>query len=618
MDPAKDITIVVTPRERFSCAVRSMKSLLASISSQTPVMYIDAGTPEHVRHDLQTIAKTHAVTFIEAEGLSSPNHLRNLAAKLIKTTAICFVDNDLLYKQGWLDRLARAADEEHADIVHPICLIGEFEEDRIHHAGGKFKIDHTVSPPRYRDEHLLANQSYSQHKTSLSRVESDYAEFHCLLINSKTLRRLNYLDEDLLSLDEHIDLCMKVKQAGGSIVVEPSAVVSYAATSQSSPFWIADAPIFKERWSEHNNLHSVQHFSASWGFHYDEREPPSSLIYGNWALRQMVDIRPRTIPSNSDRTVNKQNLSATDYPYVHSFPRLIRQCCEHGFSPDQLQQIRVAFDLAASIHMGALRSCRLPFIDHCVGVASVLVVHGFSSDLVIAGLLHAIYLQGASSLENILEATPFNRAFVQGLIGKPIETILFRYPQLNYLEERHWEHLSCHLEQIPLEVAAVLMVRVANEIEECLDDKLVLDRKLSLDVQPDGNGRNSMIDDSLAGMASSQGEQARLQLFQRSAPILDFCGHSTLCDEGLERIHDLGRRLRDQTIFPGNPLSTEGMIEMIAGPFKELRPRTPRQHMIQRRLLLVKHRIPARLRRTVLAQRSKSLMNRLIAKLQLQ
>ncbi|MCP9801774.1 DUF6817 domain-containing protein [Synechococcus sp. RedBA-s] len=615
MDPTKDITIVVTPRERFSCALRSMKSLLASISSQAPVVYIDAGTPGQARENLHAIAKTHNVTFIEAEGLSSPNHLRNLAAESIKTTAICFVDNDLLYQQGWLDYLARAADEEHADIAHPICLIGEFEEDRIHHAGGRFKIDHTVSPPRYRDEHLLANQSYSRHKPFLSRADSDYAEFHCLLIQSKTLCKLGFLDEDLLSLDEHIDLCMKVKQAGGKIVVEPSAVVTYTAPSQSSPFWIADAPIFKERWSEHNNLHSVQRFSKTWGFHYDEREPPSSLIFGNWALRQMVDIRPRTIPSNFYKAVNKQNLSATNYPYVHSFPRLIRQCCEHGFSPEQLQQIRLAFDLAASIHKGALRGCRLPFIDHCVGVASVLVVHGFSSDLVVAGLLHAIYLQGASSRENILEATPSHRGFVQRLVGKPIETLLFRYPQLNFLEEQPWEHLSCPLEQIPLEVAAVLMLRVANEIEMCLDDKLVFDGQLNLDVRPDENGRNGIIDASLAGMTSSQGEQARVQLFQRSAPILEFCGHSTLCDEGLERIHNLGRRLRDQTIFPGNPLSTEGMIETIAAPFKELKPLTFRQEMLQRKLLMVKPCIPARLRRTVLAQRSKNLMNRLIAKL---
>jgi hypothetical protein len=43
-------------------------------------------------------------------------------------------------------------------------------------------------------------------------------------------RRLGPLDEGLLSMAEHTDLCLLVRQHGGEVYFEPNAVVTYITT----------------------------------------------------------------------------------------------------------------------------------------------------------------------------------------------------------------------------------------------------------------------------------------------------------------------------------------------------------------------------------------------------
>ncbi|MCP9820732.1 glycosyltransferase [Synechococcus sp. Cruz-9H2] len=619
------ITIVVTPRERYSCALRSMQSLLATTPAHHPVVYLDAGTPPSLRQDLEELAHGRAVTFVAAEADLNPNQLRTIGFEHSATAYTCFVDNDILYRPGWLENLANAAQQAKATIVHPIYLIGEFQNDRIHHAGGRITINTSVTPSHFADEHLLANKSYSKNSDLLRRTTSDYAEFHCLLIQTETLQHLGPLDQKLASLNEHSDLCLQVRQAGGTIVVEPSSVVTYVPASKVSPFWLADARLFKRRWSTQDNLQSIQHFSEKWGFDFNEQNPPSALSYGNWAWRQMIDLRPH---HPADQTISEiGSVSNIDYPYVHTFPRLARQCFELGFSADELTRIRTAFDLATSVHRGALRRCRLAFIDHCVGVASVLAVHGASTDLVIAGLLHALYLQGASSSDCILTATPKHRAFVKELVGAPIEAVVHWYPTCSFLEPDHWSQIPTAIEQTPLELAAALIVRVANEIEECLDHKLLFDHKVLLKTKGDAH-RESGVDvtcnmESITSpvespLTPSAGGQSRSYLFTHASPVLALAGYPSLCDEGLARIRQIEQpfpaHIPDQNPSSNSGTMPDWLIDLIGSPCTSLLPTSNRYAVLQQTSLSLKRRIPSRIRRTRVGQTAKHLVDRLISK----
>jgi hypothetical protein len=75
-------------------------------------------------------------------------------------------------------------------------------------------------------------------------------------------QRLGPLDESLLSLAEHTDLCLLVRKRGGEVFFEPSAAVTYITTG---PFGLSDYAFFLRRWSEAWNEVSIEHFREKWG-----------------------------------------------------------------------------------------------------------------------------------------------------------------------------------------------------------------------------------------------------------------------------------------------------------------------------------------------------------------
>ena len=70
------------------------------------------------------------------------------------------------------------------------------------------------------------------------------------------------MDEELLSQHEHIDFCLSVRDAGGSVYIEPKAVTSYVPPP---PCEWSDLPYFMLRWSETWNLATIRHFNQKWG-----------------------------------------------------------------------------------------------------------------------------------------------------------------------------------------------------------------------------------------------------------------------------------------------------------------------------------------------------------------
>jgi hypothetical protein len=69
------------------------------------------------------------------------------------------------------------------------------------------------------------------------------------------------LDEALLSTREHIDFCMNVTNAGGTIYCEPESVVTYVP---ALPWNLADVSFFLLRWSDAWEISSLDYFQQKW------------------------------------------------------------------------------------------------------------------------------------------------------------------------------------------------------------------------------------------------------------------------------------------------------------------------------------------------------------------
>ncbi len=256
-----DVTVVVVPRERFSATERSLTNLFDNTPLPFKLIYVSAGAPSSVQRYLEAAAEQMQFRLITT-GYLSPNQARNAGLREVSTEYVVFIDNDALVTPGWLDRMVRCAEETGASIVGPLYLIGEIEQKLIHMAGGTLHFKEAGGKRIAYDEHRLVDVHLDALPAPLQRSECDFVEFHCMLGRTAFLKDLGALDEGLLSLHEHIDVGWAARDAGGTVFVEPAAVVTYLPPP---PFDSTDLPYFMLRWCDDWSSVSLDRFRKKWG-----------------------------------------------------------------------------------------------------------------------------------------------------------------------------------------------------------------------------------------------------------------------------------------------------------------------------------------------------------------
>jgi GT2 family glycosyltransferase len=262
-----DVTIVVVPRERFSLATRALRGLYAETEPPFELVYVDGASPARTRRWLETEAKRRGFRLIRSERYLAPTEARNLGLGQASGRYVVFIDNDVLVRRGWLDSLVRCAQETGAWIVGPLYCLGEPAFTRIHMVGGTAHVDVRDGNRYLVEQHHLPNTRLEEVQPTLQRTRTELAEFHCLLARADVFERLGPLDPRLLSDFEHVDLCLAVRDAGGSIYIEPEALVNWVTPP---PLAWSDLPYFMLRWSDAWNRESLRRFRAKWRLTEDD------------------------------------------------------------------------------------------------------------------------------------------------------------------------------------------------------------------------------------------------------------------------------------------------------------------------------------------------------------
>jgi len=279
------VTIVIVPRERFSHSERTLETVYQETTVPFKLIYVSAGTPKPMYDRIAAQAESKGFTLIHSDRFLSPNQARNLGAREVSTEYLVFLDNDALVTRGWLEALMNCAEETGAWVVGPLYLFGEIERQKIHMAGGILKFTEQQGQRVLYDEQYLFDTPMANLKAPLRRSVWDYAEFHCMLVRTDVFTKLGPLDEKLLSHQEHIDLCLEVQKAGGTVYIEPTAVTSYIPPSACEE---SDLAYFMLRWCEAWNLTTVHHFNQKWNvatvrFFTDKTEPEADHTTSRWA-----------------------------------------------------------------------------------------------------------------------------------------------------------------------------------------------------------------------------------------------------------------------------------------------------------------------------------------------
>ncbi len=259
------ITIVVSPRERFSFTSQNLESIYEYTHLPFSLIYVDGGSPTKVQKYLETQAQEKGFKLIRTEQYLSPNQARNLAIAHVKTEYLLFLDNDVIVTPNWLDHLWECAQQTRATIVCPLTCIGNPIHETIHLAGGEARIieeeTETGIQRKVHEKHYFVNRPVADVREQLHRQQCEFAEFHCMLVRTSIFDQIGLLDEGLLNTREHIDFCMTVTNAGGTVYCEPKSVVTYVP---ELPLNWADISFFCLRWSDEWELASLEHFLQKW------------------------------------------------------------------------------------------------------------------------------------------------------------------------------------------------------------------------------------------------------------------------------------------------------------------------------------------------------------------
>lgn len=267
----QQVTIVVAPRERFSFTRESLESIYENTEIPFNLVYVDGGSPPQIRRYLETQAREKQFQLIRTDYYLSPNQARNLGLAQVKSKYVVFIDNDVVVTPGWLKQLVKCAEETGAMVVSPLVCQGEPVHEIVHCAGGESGVLLETKGEKVRRRML--EKIYKQGRRvedlrdQLKREQTGLAEFHCMIVRTEIFEQVGLLDEALLNTKEHVDFCILVVQAGGTVYFEPTSVVTYVP---GPPLELTDIPYYMLRWSDAWEQASLHHLRDKWDLTEDE------------------------------------------------------------------------------------------------------------------------------------------------------------------------------------------------------------------------------------------------------------------------------------------------------------------------------------------------------------
>jgi GT2 family glycosyltransferase len=284
LDLAALVTVVVVPRQRFSMSERTLQALYSATPGPLNLIYVDGGSPPPVRDYLAAQARARGFRLIRTESLLSPNEARNLGLRAVTTKYVAFIDNDTIAGPNWLVSLTACAERSEAWIVGPLIFIGEPLWSRVHVAGGMLKLEDTPAGRHLIDDHAHSWAPYAAVKDRIVGRACGFVELHAMLARRDVFDRVGMLDERLLSGPEHLDLCLLVRQAGGTIRLEPDAHVNYVPPTRLT---VSDVAYYMLRWSDAWNRASLARLQEKWGL-----DPADPFLAGHyyWLSEQRMKV----------------------------------------------------------------------------------------------------------------------------------------------------------------------------------------------------------------------------------------------------------------------------------------------------------------------------------------
>jgi len=180
------------------------------------------------------------------------------------------------------------------------------------------------------------------------------------------------------------------------------------------------------------------------------------------------------------------------HSYAQTNLQLDIQLSDIEYSQEARVQVLRAYELALQLFSGHYRANGKPFIAHLVGTASILASHGGSLEEIIAGLLHAVYLQGEYG-DGGTGISGRRRRWIKQFVSTEVEELLTAYTRLPW-NDQAIKKIQSEVEDLPPLQRSVVFIRLANDLEDHLDLGLLYTSKSKKVSQSDPEVSHPLVD----------------------------------------------------------------------------------------------------------------------------
>jgi glycosyltransferase involved in cell wall biosynthesis len=405
------VTVLVSAREGHFLAERSFLSVLEDDQVPFELIYVDIMSPPHVAAAITAHAATRKFKIVRHDEWIAPTLARKQALAEVRTKYVAFVDNDVLVDRGCLEKLVACAEETGAAMVCPLYLqAGGGLEPTIHMAGGVHSWSDGPGSDLIGDAHRLEGAPMA-HAATLRRERIDYGEYHYILVRMDLLARSGAISDEVLLVHEHIDLALFARQQGMDVVLEPAARIVHVCFE---PRQLMDVEFFRRRWDPEACEQSLHAFGRKWlkPDRLGAIEP--TFGYAERRLREVSVHRNGALGVEAATSMRPGELAQTRCAFRE-------QALHRGYSDGEIRAFEQFCDGATLLFDGLYRPDGRPFLNHSIGVASVLLRFALREEIVEAGLLHSAFTHRPGWMsEDELSATFGNARLVERIIrGQP-------------------------------------------------------------------------------------------------------------------------------------------------------------------------------------------------------
>ena len=155
--------------------------------------------------------------------------------------------------------------------------------------------------------------------------------------------------------------------------------------------------------------------------------------------------------------------------FAMTFPQLVAQAMSLGMDEPALGLLRRGYDLAEQIFDGMYRGQGTPFVNHLVRTGSIVMAQGQPMEVVIAGMLHGVYLLDRFEGSRRRKPQSADRAYLQREIGQNVEALVWGYAHLGWHNREVIEAHLANFDSYGTDKQSMLVIQLANELEDYLD-----------------------------------------------------------------------------------------------------------------------------------------------------